>query len=288
MRDFHTDFRVKGLYSLFKKLKRKEFDIEKVYDVLALRVVVPTISDCYKVLGIIHSVWRPLPGRIKDYIAFPKTNGYQSIHTTVFTGDGGIVEIQIKTKQMYQESEFGIASHISYKQESDGKQKQKKVNPDLLWVQKLIPINKHWEDEKTASKTTRAAVAMTLAATDVPRWIKDLVEYQKEAGNEFLDDIKADFLDERIFVFTPKGDVIDLPKNSSVIDFAYSIHSDVGSHTSGAKVNGKLVSLNTILHNGDRVEIQIKKSAKPSYKWLEYCKTTMARRRISHDIENKK
>src|SRR3990167_6344813 len=152
--DFHTDNRVKGLYSLFKKLKRKELDIEKVYDVLALRIVVPTISDCYKVLGIIHGAWRPLPGRIKDYIAFPKTNGYQSIHTTIFTGDGGIIEIQIKTDQMYRESEYGIASHIGYKWKHDNTAR-KKLNPDLLWVNRLIPVNKHWDDEeKVASSAT--------------------------------------------------------------------------------------------------------------------------------------
>ncbi|KKR31474.1 MAG: (P)ppGpp synthetase [Parcubacteria group bacterium GW2011_GWF2_39_8b] len=280
--DFHTDNRVKGLYSLFKKLKRKELDIEKVYDVLALRIVVPTISDCYKVLGIIHGAWRPLPGRIKDYIAFPKTNGYQSIHTTIFTGDGGIIEIQIKTDQMYRESEYGIASHVGYKWKQNNQ--QKKFNPDLLWVNKLIPTNKHWDDGATGNLTYKAR-----ATTDVPRWVKELVDYQKEARDDkFLDDIKSDFLDERIFVFTPKGDVIDLPKNSSVIDFAFSIHSDIGEHTAGAKVNGKFVTLQTILKNGDRVEIETKKGAKPSYKWLEHCKTTMARRHINHYIETKK
>ena len=280
--DFHTDNRVKGLYSLFKKLKRKELDIEKVYDVLALRIVVPTISDCYKVLGIIHGAWRPLPGRIKDYIAFPKTNGYQSIHTTIFTGDGGIIEIQIKTDQMYRESEYGIASHVGYKWKQNNQ--QKKFNPDLLWVNKLIPTNKHWDDGATGNLTYKAR-----ATTDVPRWVKELVDYQKEARDDkFLDDIKSDFLDERIFVFTPKGDVIDLPKNSSVIDFAFSIHSDIGEHTAGAKVNVKFVTLQTILKNGDRVEIETKKGAKPSYKWLEHCKTTMARRHINHYIETKK
>ena len=280
--DFHTDNRVKGLYSLFKKLKRKELDIEKVYDVLALRIVVPTISDCYKVLGIIHGAWRPLPGRIKDYIAFPKTNGYQSIHTTIFTGDGGIIEIQIKTDQMYRESEYGIASHVGYKWKQNNQ--QKKFNPDLLWVNKLIPTNKHWDDGATGNLTYKAR-----ATTDVPRWVKELVDYQKEARDDkFLDDIKSDFLDERIFVFTPKGDVIDLPKNSSVIDFAFSIHSDIGEHTAGAKVNGKFVTLQTILKNGDRMEIETKKGAKPSYKWLEHCKTTMARRHINHYIETKK
>ena len=275
--DFQTDYRIKGLYSLYKKLKRKDMDIEKIHDISALRIIVPTISDCYKILGIIHTAWRPLPGRIKDYIAFPKTNGYKSIHTTIFTGDGGIVEVQIKTKEMYRESEYGIASHISYKQ---GGKTKGTINPNLLWLQKLLPVNKHWNDTTEKKKTSRIQ--------DIPHWIQDLVEYQKEAGDEFIDDVKNDFFDERIFVFTPKGDVIDLPRESGVIDFAYSIHSDVGNHMSGAKVNGKLVSLHTTLHNGDRVEIETKKSAKPNYKWLEFCKTTMAKRHINHYLESKK
>ncbi|MBI4156019.1 MAG: bifunctional (p)ppGpp synthetase/guanosine-3',5'-bis(diphosphate) 3'-pyrophosphohydrolase [Candidatus Zambryskibacteria bacterium] len=280
MTAFHTDYRVKGLYSLFKKLKRKEWNIEKVYDVLALRVVVSTIADCYKVLGIIHSVWRPLPGRIKDYIAFPKTNGYQSIHTTIFTGDGGIVEIQIKTDEMYKESEYGITSHIGYKQKQNGAEQKSSLS--LSWIRKLLPIRKSWNEETGQEKSS-------LNLDDVPGWVKDLVDYQKSAKDDkFLDDIKSDFLDERIFVFTPIGDVIDLPKNSSVIDFAYSIHSDIGEHMSGAKVNGKFVAINTVLHNGDRVEIETKKNAKPTHKWLEHCKTTIARRHISHFIENLK
>jgi guanosine-3',5'-bis(diphosphate) 3'-pyrophosphohydrolase len=234
---FHIDHRIKGLYSLYKKLSRYDSEIEKIHDISALRIIVPTLADCYKVLGIVHGSFRPLPERIKDYIATPKLNGYKSIHTTIFTGDGAIAEVQIRSEEMHKEAEYGAFSHASYKDKN------------------------------------------------VPDWVKKLLQYQKEAGDEFVADIKSDFLDERIFIFTPKGDVIDLPRNSSVIDFAYAIHSDIGAHMAGAKVNGKLVTLATTLQNGDRVEIQTKKSAKPNRKWLEHCKTTMARRHIAKTIE---
>ncbi len=277
--NFKTDFRIKGLYSLYKKLKRK--DIDKVYDISALRVIVPTIADCYRVLGIIHSSWRPLPGRIKDYIAFPKPNGYQSLHTTIFTGDGGIIEVQIKTEEMSQEAEYGIASHISYKQNQQNN-KKKIANPNLLWVKKILPLTENWNEKSQKTKPK-------LNLDDVPRWVKDLVDYQKEAGDEtFLDEIKTDFFEERIFVFTPKGDVIDLPADSSVIDFAFAVHSDIGLRVAGAKVNGKFVAIYTTLKNGDRVEIETKKNAKPNRKWIDYCKTTMARRHIRAFLEKEK
>ncbi len=281
MIDFKMDYRTKGLYSLYRKLKRKDMNIEKVYDLAALRVIVLTVADCYRVLGIIHSNWRPLPGTIKDYIASPKPNGYQSLHTTIFTGDGGIMEIQIKTPEMYQESEYGIASHINYKQNQNIKDKKKKtLNPSLDWVRKIIPSSTKWGGN--------ALVYDVSKMEDVPNWIKELVEYQKGAGDEeFIKDIKNDFFEERIFVFTPIGDVIDLPEGSSVVDFAYSIHSDIGNHMSGAKVNGKFIAISTILRNGDRVEIETKKTAKPSHKWLEYCKTMMAKRHIRTALEKK-
>jgi guanosine-3',5'-bis(diphosphate) 3'-pyrophosphohydrolase len=283
--DFHIDYRIKGLYSLYKKLKRENFEIEKIHDIAALRVVLPSIADCYKVLGIIHSNWRPLPGRIKDYIAFPKPNGYKSLHTTIFTGDGGIIEIQIKTEEMYRDAEYGITSHISYKKVQNslsGKKAKLTTSPDLLWVQNILPRQKDWSKD-TADKKDKG-----LNLDDVPSWVRDLVEYQKEAGETFIDDIKTDFFGERIFVFTPIGDVIDLPRGSSVVDFAYAIHTDVGNRMAGAKINGKFVALDTLLKNGDRVEIETKKSAKPSRKWMEYCKTTMAKRRIQNALDGKK
>ncbi len=260
------DFRTKGLYSLWLKLKRKDGDIEKIYDINALRVLVPTVSDCYQILGIIHGTWRPLPGRIKDYIAFPKPNGYRSIHTTIFTGDGTIVEIQIKTEEMYRESEYGIASHITYK---EGKRINTKAKTSFAWVKYLL--QKRSDDTNTDDKSAHT-----------PQWIKELVEYQEHNKNNDLyeEDLKGDFLKERIFVFTPKGDVVDLPIDSTPIDFAYNIHSDIGDKAVGAKVNGKYTTLSTKLHNGDIVEITTRSNEKPNLKWLDFTKTAIAQRHI--------
>lgn len=281
LRDFSTSFRVKGLYSLFQKLKRKDWDIDQIYDLLAVRVVLPTVEDCYKVLGVIHEVWRPLPQRVKDYIAFPKPNGYQSIHTTVATTGGTILEIQIRTAKMHHEAEYGIASHIIYKD----RQSDQKAGRQENWFGNLIPMLFRpfaWKGgNKEKPKTT-----LTKDAPDkekIPLWISQIGEmYAKPdaSGSEFIEDMRADFFKHRIFVFTPLGDVVDLPVGASPIDFAYAIHSEVGDKMSGAKVNNKLVSLDTELKNGDIVEIETKKNAKPSRKWLEFAKTTMARRHI--------
>ncbi len=240
-----VDYRIKRLYSLYKKLVRKEMNIDKVYDVVALRVVVKTVEECYKALGIIHSLWKPLPGRIKDYIALPKLNGYQSIHTTVFTGDGEIVEIQIRTEQMQKEAEYGIVSHIAYK---DGEK-----------IKKKMP------------------------------WINQTLEWQKHVSEsgEFLENLKMDFFNDRVFVFTPLGDVIDLPEGSGPIDFAYAIHTDIGGHVSGAKINNKMVPLDTKLKNGDIVEIITKEGSHPTEKWLNYVKTPLAKKSIKSVTHNK-
>ena len=284
MIDIHTYSRIKGLYSLYKKLQRKK-TIEKIYDIAALRVIVPTVSDCYKALGVIHGVWRPLPGRIRDYIAFPKPNGYQSLHTTIFTGDGGIVEVQIRTEQMHREAEFGIASHLSYKEGF----KKKTVNPNLLWLRHLIPrtLTSDTNEQELAEKY--AELTTSSKEMDIPQWLKQLASEQREAmePNEFINQLKVDFFERRIFVFTPKGDVIDLPIDSSPIDFAYAVHSEIGDHTSGAKVNGKMVSLETPLKNGDIVEILTKTSSKPTSKWLEFSKTSLARRHIRNILQQK-
>lgn len=271
--DIHTDFRIKGLYSLHKKLQRKENDIEKVYDISALRVIVPTVDDCYRVLGRIHSIWRPLPGRIKDYIAFPKPNGYRSIHTTIFTGDGGIIEIQIKTEEMHKEAEYGIASHLSYKDRS-----QKVMNQTLAWIKHLLP-----EEERKLNPDLNKF-------KDTPNWIKELAEYQEENNDQddFIQNLKTDFFEERIFVFTPKGDVIDLPIDSTPVDFAYSIHSDIGNHMFGVKINGKFLSLDTKLRNGDIVEVQTKPGNHPSIKWLKFAKTTLAQKHIRIALQDNK
>jgi len=266
---FRTDYRVKGLYSLWRKLARKEGDIEKIYDVSALRIIVKSEADCYRVLGIVNNLWQPLPGKIKDYIAFPKPNGYQSLHTTVFTGDGGIVEVQIRTEAMHAEAEYGIAAHVGYK---EGRRPGSRSSFD--WIKSLIP----------GFRGTTQEPQGTTSAT--PGWITQLGEEGDDP--DFETTLRSDLFNRRVFVFTPTGDVVDLPAESSPIDFAYAIHSDIGDHTFGAKVNGKLVPLNTHLHNGDIVEIQTKKTAHPSHKWLDFAKTTLARRHIRISLEKEK
>ncbi len=270
--NFTLDYRMKTLYSLYNKLLRKDWNIEKVYDISALRIMLTNVDECYKVLGIVHGTWRPLPGRIKDYIAFPKPNGYQALHTTIFTGYGNVVEIQIKTRKMHQEAEYGIASHVSYKEG-----KKNGSGNSFNWIKRLLPFSST-EENKHESQVTYE---------DVPKWIKELVEYQssEESRENFEEELNDDFFQQRIFVFTPKGDVIDLPIGSTTIDFAYSIHSEVGNGTSGAKVNGKLVSLDTQLENGDIVEIITNKNSRPKKKWLEYAKTTTAKKHIKSAIQ---
>ncbi len=239
--------RAKRLYSLYQKLLRYDKNVEKIYDLIALRVIVPTISDCYAVLGGIHNMWTPLKGRVKDYISQPKPNGYQSLHTTVFSESGEILEVQIRTPEMHTESEYGVASHWQYKTTSDGQQK--------------IPKNRI-------------------------RWMKEITEWQKQykTHKDYLDNLqnlKLDFLQNRIFVFTPNGDVIELPERATPIDFAYLIHSEIGNKCSGSLINGKMVSLDTPLKNGDVIEILTDKNRKgPSKDWLEFAKTHLARTRI--------
>ncbi len=286
---FRSDYRVKGLYSLWRKLKRKEGDIDKIYDIAALRIIVNDIPDCYRVLGIVNNLWQPLPNKIKDYIAFPKPNGYQSLHTTVFSGDGGIVEIQIRTAEMHREAEYGITAHVIYK-EGDapdtpsaraGGGKQSSFD----WIKSLIPsfrkitAKEKKDAEHGSDETTRARYG----AQGGPEWLADLTENSEDP--DFETTLKTDIFTARVFVFTPTGDVVDLPVNSSPIDFAYAIHSDIGDRVFGAKVNGKMVSLDTVLNNGDIVEIQTKKTAKPKQKWLDFAKTTLARRHVRLALE---
>src|SRR3989339_829542 len=242
------NYRMKHKYSLWKKLLKREMDIEKIYDIVALRIVVENVEECYKVLGIIHSIWKPLPGRIKDYIAVPKPNGYRSIHTTIFTGSGGIAEIQIRTKEMHAEAAYGIAAHFAYKEQKDKKAASDKDK--FKWIEEL----------------------------------KNLKDFPDDPKN-FINHLRIDFFNDRIFVFTPKGDVIDLPEDSSPLDFAYSIHSDIGDHTSGAKINGKMSPIFSKLKNGDIVEIITKKNANPSNKWLDYVKTSVAKKHIKSYLE---
>ncbi len=234
--------RVKHTYSLWRKLQRYQGDMGKIYDLIAVRIIVPTASDCYRTLGLIHSRWNPLIGRIKDYIATPKPNGYRSLHTTVFGPDGEIVELQIRTPEMHEQAERGIAAHWTYK-----------------------------EGEHDAASPEHLA------------WLNDLKAWQDSLKNplELKEALRLDFFTDQIFVFTPKGEVITLPVESTPVDFAYAIHSEVAESMSGAKVNGKLSSLNTKLENGDIVEISRNKHPTgPKRDWLTFAKTQKARSHI--------
>ncbi|MFH1671413.1 MAG: RelA/SpoT family protein [Candidatus Portnoybacteria bacterium] len=248
--------RTKHHYSLYKKLLRYDMDWHKIYDLVALRIIVPDIENCYGALGVIHKKWKPLIGRIKDYIALPKPNGYQSLHTTVFCQGGKITEFQIRTSQMHRESEFGIAAHWYYSEERGLKSYLKKA------ILRQEPKREFKEE---------------LA------WVKQLQEWQEEkfsSPDEFIDSLKIEFLKDRIFVFTPMGDVIDLPEGATPIDFAYQIHSDIGHQCTGAKIDGKLSSLSQPLQNGEMVEIVIQKNKKPNRDWLKFVKTNEAKKRI--------
>ncbi len=242
--DIHS--RPKHHWSLYQKLIKHEMNFERIYDLVALRIIVEDIKTCYQVLGTIHKYWRPLPNRIKDYIAFPKPNGYQALHTTCFCLEGKITEIQIKTKEMHEKAEHGIAAHWALKEGVNLQTQGKK----FAWMQQL----KDWQIKASGSK-------------------------------EFLEGLKIDFFKNRIFIFTPKGDVIDLPEGATPIDFAYAVHSDIGNRCAGAKVNGKMTQLSQPLKNGDVVEIVVDKHKKPSNDWLKFVKTSMARSRIKSRLK---
>jgi len=235
-----TQGRNKKLYSLYKKLLRKDNQDTKIYDLVAIRIIVKSVADCYAALGILHNIWKPVRGRIKDYISQPKPNGYQSLHTTVFSEEGEMIEFQIRTEQMHDEAQFGIAAH--------------------------------WHYDEQGARVPKKEI----------RWAQELVEIQKEVLNKLsdLEAIKIDFLQTRIFVFTPKGDVIDLPDGATPVDFAYAIHSDVGDHCVGARVNGRMVALDHLLQSGDVIEITTQKNKKPSTSWMEFIKSSKAKKKI--------
>jgi GTP pyrophosphokinase len=270
IRDFRMEARMKGTYSLFRKLERKDWDITKIFDILALRIIVPSLADCYASLGIVHKQWRPVPGKIKDYIAFPKPNGYRSIHTTVYTGDGGALEIQIRTEEMHREAQYGIASHLTYKE--DRKYVNAPKASGLSWIGQFLPRLSRASAEVQGPEPSRLG--------NIPQWVRELAQAQNDGSEESLESLKGDFFTHRVFVFTPKSDVIDLPLGATPIDFAYAIHSEIANKMAGARVNGKMVSLEQPLRNGDLVEILTRPSAKPSRKWLEHAKTTLARKMI--------
>ena len=234
-------------------------DINRIHDLIAVRIIVPEVADCYEVLGIVHKKYRPMIGRIKDYISLPKPNGYQSIHTTVFGPDGKIIEVQVRTLKMHNEAEFGIAAHWIHSE-----QKRKKNWKDFLFKKKEIVPEKEIE------------------------WVKQLREWQNEIGRddeEFIQSLKIDFFRNHIFAFTPRGDIIDLPEEATPIDFAYAIHGEIGNHATGAKVNGNMVPLDYKIKNGDVLEILTSKDRKnPNQDWLKFVKTTVAKSHIRREL----
>lgn len=256
IRPIEVSARAKHNYSLWKKLLRYDMDWSRIFDLMAVRIIVSNVSDAYAALGAIHKNWRPLPGRIKDYIALPKPNGYQSLHTTVFCLDNQIVEFQIRTLEMHRESEMGIAAHWAWEEAGKPKHFEHLQSSKLSWVRQL----REWQE--SFRKNTKDS-------------------------REFLESLKIDFFKDRIFVLTPKGEVIDLPEGSTPIDFAYRIHSDIGNRASGAKINGKLVSFDHQLQNEDVVEILTQKNKKPSSEWLEFVKTAIARSHIRAALKDK-
>ncbi|MFA6171709.1 MAG: RelA/SpoT family protein [Patescibacteria group bacterium] len=241
--------RFKHLYSIYKKMQIKDRKFNEISDVFALRVVVDSIEDCYKTLGVIHSLWKPKKDRFKDYIALPKPNGYQSLHTTVFGPGGKLTEFQIRNRMMNEEALYGISAHWYYKQKEGG----------------------HKE-----------------IAASQPVWVKEILEIQRHAvtSHDFIKDLKFNIFKNRIFVFTPKGDVYDLPEGSTPVDFAYEVHSDIGNKCVGALVNDKIAPLDSELLNGDLVEIIIDKNRKsPNSDWLKFVKTGKARGRIKQFVK---
>ncbi len=239
-----VDSRIKRLYSIHQKLIRQRITVDQVYDLLAVRIITQSVKDCYTVLGAIHQMWRPVPGRIKDFIAMPRPNLYQSLHTTVITEQGHQFEVQIRTEEMHKMAEEGIAAHWKYK---DGS-----------------PVSA--EDEQRLN------------------WLRQVMEWQQDVKdpNEFLSTFKVDLYPEEVYTFTPKGKVVILPRDASAIDFAYAIHTEVGHTCVGAKVNGRMVPLRYKLHNGDIVEITTQAGHHPSRDWLSYTKSSRARNKIKH------
>ncbi len=236
---FEIEARFKHLYSIYLKMQRKDRKFNEIYDVFALRVIVESVDDCYKALGVIHALWRPKPNRFKDYISIPKPNGYRSLHTTIFGPGGKATEFQIRTREMHEEALYGLAAHWYYK------------NKDMKGIQ--------------------------------PQWVKEIVDIQKEISDtsELIKNIKLDIFNDRIFVFSPQGDVFELPEKASPIDFAYAVHTNIGNQTVGVLINERLAKLDHELKNGDLVEIIIDKSRlHPNKDWLKFAKTRRARDRI--------
>lgn len=248
--------RPKHLFSIFKKMQARQLDYDQIHDLLAFRVVVDSVGECYEVLGLVHSLWKPVPGRFKDFIAMPKVNNYQSLHTTVIGPGAERIEIQIRTRDMHLVAERGIAAHWKYK-EAGGSRAPGTAGSGMTSDQKF-------------------------------NWLRDLVSLHQQVGNpdEFLETVKTDLFDREIYVFTPKGEVRELPDGATPIDFAYAVHTDVGHRCSGAKVNGRIVPLKHRLRNGDTIEVITSPNQQPSKDWLKICVTTRAKSKIRWWVTN--
>ena len=243
--------RAKHFYSIHNKMKLKNITFSEIFDQFAIRIIVDKVKDCYLVLGLIHQKYTPLQDRFKDYIAMPKSNGYQSIHTTVFGKEGKMVEVQIRTKEMNQIAEIGVAAHWIYKDKSDQIERKEKILQKFAWIRDMI----------------------------------DELSNENKNPQEFMDMLKTDLFHDEIFVFTPNGDVVQLVENATPIDFAFEIHSEVGLKCSGAKINGHIVPLNTELKNGDSVEIMTSDNKHPSYAWLKVVKMPKSKNHIKRWIK---
>ncbi|PJC69971.1 MAG: hypothetical protein CO014_01005, partial [Candidatus Tagabacteria bacterium CG_4_8_14_3_um_filter_41_8] len=245
--DIHS--RTKHYYSLWKKLLRYNMDWNLITDLIAIRIIVGSIESCYATLGVIHKLWRPLPGRIKDYIALPKQNGYQSLHTTVFCVESNITEFQIRTPEMHNKAECGIAAHWAWEMEGKPVSGTKLQSSKFHWVKQLREWHSAFDKNTSSDKS-------------------------------FLESLKIDFFKDRVFILTPKGDVVDLPAGATPIDFAYNIHSEIGDHMAGAKVNNRIAPFDHQLVSGDIVEIITQKNKKPNTEWLNVAKTSLAKGHI--------
>jgi GTP pyrophosphokinase len=248
----HVEGRAKHFFSIYKKMSEKQMEFEDIYDLFALRILVSNVAECYEALGIVHSMCKPVPGRFKDYIAMPKANLYQSLHTTVIAARGELLEVQIRTAEMHHIAENGIAAHWAYKEKRARDQGRSGDEP--ISQQDLEKFN----------------------------WLKQIVRHQKELQdpNEFLEAVKVDLFDDEVYVFSPKGDVFELRRSSTCLDFAFSIHTDLGLRTTGAKVNGRMSPLRTLLNSGDVVEILSGNKIRATKDWLSYVNTSKARNKI--------